>query len=62
MKTIYAEDDASNTSNEEIQGLAKDASEECIQILKEPEKSQARAAIKILCAFMTTTRTDSSLP
>jgi DNA repair/transcription protein MET18/MMS19 len=62
VKTIYAEEDASNTPSEEIQGLAKDASEECIQILKEPEKSQARAATKILCTFMTTTRTHSSVP
>lgn len=56
VKTIYADEEVSNTSNVDIQGLAKDASEECIQILKEPEKSQARAATKILCAFMTTTR------
>lgn len=55
LKTIYAED-VSNTSSEDLQGLAREASEECIQILKEPEKSQARPATKILCAFMSTTR------
>lgn len=58
LKTIYA-DDVSNTSSEDIQGLARDASEECVEILKEPEKSQARPATKILCAFMSTTRTNN---
>ena len=27
-----------------------------MQILREPEKSQAKHAIKVLCAFMSTTR------
>ncbi|KAF7308252.1 ARM repeat-containing protein [Mycena chlorophos] len=49
--TIHADD----TQDEEVQGLARDACEECIAILREPEKSQARAAIKVLCAFMATT-------
>ncbi|KAI0258930.1 ARM repeat-containing protein [Gloeopeniophorella convolvens] len=51
IKTIYQD----NTVDAEIDGLAKDACEECIQILKEPEKSQAKPAIKVLCAFMSTT-------
>jgi DNA repair/transcription protein MET18/MMS19 len=54
VKTIYADED--RESNKEIQGLARDACEECIQVLQEPEKSQAKPAIKILCAFMATTR------
>ena len=52
IKTIYADE----VTDAEIDGLAKDACEECIQILKEPEKSQAKPAIKVLCAFMSTTR------
>ena len=52
IKTIYAD----KVADAEIEGLAKDACEECIQILKEPEKSQAKPAIKVLCAFMSTTR------
>jgi DNA repair/transcription protein MET18/MMS19 len=52
IKTIYADE----VADTELQGLAKDACEECIQILKEPEKSQANPAIKVLCAFMSTTR------
>ena len=51
IKTIYADE----VTNTDIDGLAKDACEECIQILKEPEKSQAKPAIKVLCAFMSTT-------
>ncbi|KAJ7314418.1 ARM repeat-containing protein [Mycena albidolilacea] len=50
--TIHAEDDA---QDEDLQGLARDACEECIGILREPEKSQAKPAIKVLCAFMSTT-------
>ena len=52
IKTIYADE----VADAEIEGLAKDACEECIQILKEPEKSQAKPAIKVLCALMSTTR------
>ncbi|KAJ7899364.1 ARM repeat-containing protein [Mycena leptocephala] len=49
--TIHADD----AQDEDVQGLARDACEECIGILREPEKSQAKPAIKVLCAFMTTT-------
>ncbi|KAL1662729.1 RNAPII transcription regulator C-terminal-domain-containing protein [Schizophyllum commune] len=52
VKTIYEESPADDS---DIQGLARDACEECIGILKEPEKSQAKYAIKVLCAFMSTT-------
>ncbi|KAJ6592258.1 ARM repeat-containing protein [Mycena vulgaris] len=51
--TIHAADDTDATG--EVQGLARDACEECVGILREPEKSQAKPAIKVLCAFMTTT-------
>ena len=57
VKTIYEE---SSADDSDIQGLARDACEECIGILKEPEKSQAKYAIKVLCAFMSTTRTSAS--
>jgi DNA repair/transcription protein MET18/MMS19 len=53
IKTIYTDEVSSDT---DLGGLAKDACAECIQILKEPEKSQAKPAIKVLCAFMSTTR------
>ena len=57
IQTIYATHDHDQPSDEEIEGLAKDACDECLKILKEPEKSQAKPAIKVLCAFMSTTRT-----
>ncbi|PCH36357.1 ARM repeat-containing protein [Wolfiporia cocos MD-104 SS10] len=56
IQTIYSVVERETQTDEaEIQGLAKDACEECIQILREPEKSQAKPAIKVLCAFMSTT-------
>ncbi|KAK0467221.1 ARM repeat-containing protein [Desarmillaria tabescens] len=56
VKTIYSADSkAEDDSKTDIEGLAQDACEECIKILREPEKSQARPAIKVLCAFMSTT-------
>ncbi|KAF9069802.1 ARM repeat-containing protein [Rhodocollybia butyracea] len=54
VKTIYA-DQSTESADSDIVGLARDACEECIHILREPEKSQAKPAIKILCAFMSTT-------
>lgn len=56
VKTIYSADSRTEDEAEtDIEGLAQDACEECIKILREPEKSQARPAIKVLCAFMSTT-------
>lgn len=62
IKTLYSVDETENKASEDIEGLAKDACEECIQILREPEKSQAKPAIKVLCAFMETTRTGCDFP
>ncbi|TFK91443.1 ARM repeat-containing protein [Polyporus arcularius HHB13444] len=55
IQTIYSAAPAEQADDAEIEGLAKEACEECIQILREPEKSQAKHAIKVLCAFMSTT-------
>ncbi|RPD59070.1 ARM repeat-containing protein [Lentinus tigrinus ALCF2SS1-7] len=55
IQTIYSATPAEKTDDAEIEGLAKEACEECIQILRQPEKSQAKHAIKVLCAFMSTT-------
>lgn len=60
VKTIYGTDEL-NVDDAGVQGLVREACEECIGILKEPEKSQARPAAKILCAFMSTTREHLSL-
>lgn len=53
IQTIYADSPDSESSH--VEGLAQEACEECVKILREPEKTQARPAIKILCAFMATT-------
>ncbi|CCM00251.1 uncharacterized protein FIBRA_02280 [Fibroporia radiculosa] len=56
IRTIYSADDSESPSDkEEVHGLAKEACDECIEVLREPEKSQAKPAIKVLCAFMSTT-------
>ncbi|KAL0577529.1 hypothetical protein V5O48_004470 [Marasmius crinis-equi] len=52
VKLIYSDGQQADVN---IEGLAKDACEECLMILREPEKSQAKHAIKVLCAFMSTT-------
>lgn len=56
IRTIYGGSDTAQPEDQEIEGLAKDACEECIRILKEPEKSQAKPAMKVICAFVSTTR------
>ncbi|KAJ6582074.1 ARM repeat-containing protein [Mycena capillaripes] len=55
MKALVVTIHADDAQDEDVQGLARDACEECIGILREPEKSQAKPAIKVLCAFMATT-------
>ncbi|KII87506.1 hypothetical protein PLICRDRAFT_55462 [Plicaturopsis crispa FD-325 SS-3] len=55
IKTIYGDGASADAMDTDIQGLARDACQECIEILREPEKSQARPATKVLCAFMSTT-------
>lgn len=61
VETIYSHEENAMESNDDIQGLARDACDECLNILLEPEKSQAKPAIKILCAFMSTTRSSNLL-
>ena len=56
IRAIYSPEESSLQNDEDIDGLAREACNECIQILKEPEKSQAKPAIKVLCAFIATTR------
>jgi DNA repair/transcription protein MET18/MMS19 len=53
VNTIHSVDDS---PNEDVQGFAREACEECIGIIREPEKSLAKPAIKILCAFISTNR------
>ncbi|KAG6909334.1 hypothetical protein DXG01_000934 [Tephrocybe rancida] len=55
VETIYTHEEDAIESDDDVQGLARDVCEECINILREPEKNQAKPAIKVLCAFMSTT-------
>ncbi|KAG6865136.1 hypothetical protein C0991_004873 [Blastosporella zonata] len=55
VETIYTQEEDAIESDDDVQGLARDVCEECIHILREPEKNQAKPAIKVLCAFMATT-------
>ncbi|KAG6833236.1 hypothetical protein H0H87_009857 [Tephrocybe sp. NHM501043] len=55
VETIYTQEEDAIESDDDVQGLARDVCEECVHILREPEKNQAKPAIKVLCAFMATT-------
>lgn len=53
VKTIYGDQDVQIDG---FKGFAKGITQECLDILKQPEKSQARHAIKTICALLSTTR------
>lgn len=52
MTTIYADDPPTTP----IVGLAPMITDECLSILREPEKSQAKSATLVLGALIDTTR------
>jgi DNA repair/transcription protein MET18/MMS19 len=54
VKTMHADKSQDAVSEDSITSLARDMCSECIQTLKEPEKAQARAAMKAICAFART--------
>jgi DNA repair/transcription protein MET18/MMS19 len=53
VKTIY---EAQDVQINDVKGFAREVTQECLDILKQPEKSQARHAIKTICALLSTTR------
>lgn len=53
VKTIYEGQDA---QVDDVKGFAKTITQECLDVLKQPEKSQARHAIKTVCGLLSTTR------
>ena len=53
VKTIY---EGQDVQVDDVKGFARDIMQECSDILKQPEKSQARHAIKTVCALLSTTR------
>jgi DNA repair/transcription protein MET18/MMS19 len=53
VKTIY---EGQDVQIDGVEGFVKTITQECLDILKQPEKSQARHAIKTVCALLSTTR------
>lgn len=51
VTTIYASDDPAAP----VSGLARTITDECLKILQEPEKSQAKPATLVLSALVDTT-------
>ncbi|KAJ7576919.1 ARM repeat-containing protein, partial [Mycena floridula] len=54
VDTIYLHGQDPVNDDQAFEGLVQDVCVECIGILREPEKSQAKPAVKVLCAFMAT--------
>ena len=52
VKTIY---EGQDIQIDDVEGFARTITQECLDILKQPEKSQARHAIKTACALLSTT-------
>jgi DNA repair/transcription protein MET18/MMS19 len=48
--TIYADADFESTSD--VQGVAKDICAECAETLREPERSQAAHAVKVVSCLL----------
>ena len=53
VKTIY---EGQDIRVDDVKGFARTITQECLDILKQPEKSQARHAIKTICGLLSTTR------
>ncbi|TDL24084.1 ARM repeat-containing protein [Rickenella mellea] len=51
INTIYSSEVADTGESYDVEGLAKEICEECLEVLREPEKSQAKPAIKVLGAL-----------
>jgi DNA repair/transcription protein MET18/MMS19 len=53
VETIY---EGQDVQIDDITGFAKTITQECLDVLKQPEKSQAQHAIKTICVLLSTTR------
>ena len=53
VKTIY---EGQDVQIDNVEGFARTITQEALDVLKQPEKSQARHAIKTICALLSTTR------
>lgn len=55
IKTIYSNVSAPD-ENEGMKGLIEDICDECTDMLREPDRSQSKAAVKIISSLIQTTR------
>jgi DNA repair/transcription protein MET18/MMS19 len=55
VKTILTNCDKLEDDRGEMTVLVDVACNDCVHALREPEKSQAKLAIKVICAFSSTT-------
>ena len=60
IQTIYSSGSDDETSSGELEGVITEISKECLELMDEPEKSQAVPASKVMASLVGTTRT--SLP
>ena len=56
MQTIYASGSDEETTIGELEGLIAEVSKECLDLMSEPEKSQAVPATKVMASLIGTTR------
>ena len=61
INTIYNASAEDLRESEEIEGLAKEICEECLDVLREPEKSQAKPAVKVIGTLAGSARTHSNI-
>ncbi|KAL0953388.1 hypothetical protein HGRIS_004627 [Hohenbuehelia grisea] len=54
VKTLVSDEDSDFTKSGNIDSLCKEICEECIEKLREPEKSLAKPSMRVLSAFITT--------
>jgi DNA repair/transcription protein MET18/MMS19 len=55
IKTIYSDSTKQDEEAEGMKGLITDICDECADMLREPDRSQSKAAIKIVCSLLQTT-------
>lgn len=55
IRTLYEGTADSNPNQDDIQGLGRDICKECMDLMGEPEKSQAIPASKVAAALVGTT-------
>ena len=55
IRTIYGSKETSEDTSETLSGLAKEICDECLELMKEPEKSQAIPASKVMASLIGTT-------